>query len=270
MVQFNVTNECLDAILMGITPTKEDRVLSVCGSGCIPFALLAYAGSVDAVDINHKQLDYAQEQLELLKQEDYEKFLSKEVPEAEEESKQRRAFFSRGIKFEISGDNELEKIIMMKRLLRRFGADEYEINGDFNTHTDYLECEIMQRIRQNADKIRFFGIDIRDALNQGKYTKVFLSNIIGYKEQQLDFSAQVFLALSKSLKSGGLFYSTLGNTTGMFLDKAYAERIIPNSTFKLNAHRTELANRLQTNALEKMERGGNPVYTWNPRIYQRA
>ena len=65
-IQGEVTNESIDAVLAGLNPNKEDRILSVCGTGCIPLALLAYAGSVDAVDINQKQLDYVQKQLELL------------------------------------------------------------------------------------------------------------------------------------------------------------------------------------------------------------
>ena len=202
-------------------------------------------------------MDYVQKQLELLKDGRFGEFVSIGMPHIETESKNRRDFFSRGVTW----DPPLKKW---------FGKDDYEVAAIYNSEPDYSNCEILNKAQRNISKIRLLNIDIRDALNQGTYTKVFLSNTVGYKEQQFEFASQIFLALAGSLESNGLFYSTIGNRTSEFMDKAYSEGIIPEGTFILDTTKTKSAARLQADALQRIQSRGGQVYTWNPRVYQKV
>jgi hypothetical protein len=58
MVCYTCTNERLEAIVLGLRLTPEDRVLSAGGSGDQAFAILEYVKSVDAVDILFPQARY--------------------------------------------------------------------------------------------------------------------------------------------------------------------------------------------------------------------
>lgn len=282
----DVTNESLKAIVGALSPTEEDRILSICGTGCVPFALLIDGGSVDAIDIDKSMTAEAKRRLSQIQECDYHGFLNIKAPWAMEESNQRSDFFSRGVKYSFSPP-EGEQRFVVDHYRHQF-MDATRANGtylrmldipllgpDFQKIAPYVgfdfsEAKRLQRLRKKSSRINFHEGDIVDYLERKEFSKVWLSNIIGYKEQGFDFAAQVLLALSNSLISGGLFYSTIGNRTSEFIDRACAEGIMQEGTFKLDSHRTKLANRLQADAIQRIERAGGTTYTWNPRVYQRV
>lgn len=264
-----VTNESLDAILAGLRPTKKDRLLSICGSGDVPFALLEAGCKVDAVDIDPKMIEDSLKQAKLLSEREFRLFLSRTLPWSQVEADQRRDFFSKGIKYKTPTlDSKSQALITY---LRRLEVSEREIwEGDNQAEADFSgsRLEVLSRLVAN---VRFLNTDIITALNEGNYTKVFLSNVIGFnKDQEYDFAVQVFIALAKSLPTDGLFYSTIGNITSKYLERAYAEGRLPQDTFVLDEDKTLAAAGLQNEALSRMKNLGNRVYTWNPRVYKKA
>lgn len=71
---FMTTNESLDAIVKGLEINGNDDILAVCGSGDQAFAMLEYAGSVVAVDMDREQVEYATGRMNALKNGDFKKF----------------------------------------------------------------------------------------------------------------------------------------------------------------------------------------------------
>jgi len=75
------TNENLEFLLEGLNPSKEDNILSICGSGDQAFSMMERGAKVLAVDINKIQLKYSQLRLISLFNEDFEDFfILKENP----------------------------------------------------------------------------------------------------------------------------------------------------------------------------------------------
>ncbi len=70
------TNESILGIVASLSVKKDDAVLSVCGSGDVPFALLEYAKFVCACDISIDQINYAKYRLAQLNQGRYEEFFN--------------------------------------------------------------------------------------------------------------------------------------------------------------------------------------------------
>ncbi len=82
-IGFLSTNESLDAITAGLSPNSTDHVLSITGSGDVPFALFEYARLGISVDSYAAQTDYAQRRAQALLSGDISSFLptpKKEVP----------------------------------------------------------------------------------------------------------------------------------------------------------------------------------------------
>jgi hypothetical protein len=69
------TNESLEAIVRGLDLCRKDDILAVCGSGYQPFAMLEYAKSVLAFDMDKDQIEYAKFQRQRLYDYRYQKFL---------------------------------------------------------------------------------------------------------------------------------------------------------------------------------------------------
>jgi hypothetical protein len=282
----DVTNESLNAIVTALSPMKGDRILSICGTGDVPFAFLTEGGMVDAVDIDGLMISEARRRLSQIQEGDYRGFLGVKSPWAIEESNQRSDFFSPGVKYTFAPPEGGAKLAayhyfcQFRDALRAdgtylrmldiplFGPNFQKVEPYVNF--DFSNARRLNRLRENSGGITFYEGNILDFLGKRRYSRAWLSNIIGYKEQEFDFAARILSALSTSLISGGLFYSTLGNRTGEFIDRMCAEGIIPEGTFKLNPQRTKLAARIQADALQRIERAGGSTYTWNPRVYQKV
>jgi len=71
---FAYTNESLGAVVAGLEPSKDDRILAIAGSGDQAFALAESGAKIKVVDRNPAQLDYVRRRLECLRAGDYEGF----------------------------------------------------------------------------------------------------------------------------------------------------------------------------------------------------
>ncbi len=70
-LSFPHTNESLESITNTLSIKESDKVLSICGCGAQPLALLNYlgnSGSIMAVDYNPKQIKFAKEVIGLIKE----------------------------------------------------------------------------------------------------------------------------------------------------------------------------------------------------------
>jgi hypothetical protein len=66
-VCFPRTNESLAGIVRGLDVGPDDRVLSICGSGDQPLAILEKAESVAAIDVDSEQMAYAMARVDLIR-----------------------------------------------------------------------------------------------------------------------------------------------------------------------------------------------------------
>lgn len=74
-VTYQQTDENLQGIVQGLSPEPQDRILSICGSGDQPFALLENAGYVLAIDHCYNQIQFAIKRKEKLQEQDTASFV---------------------------------------------------------------------------------------------------------------------------------------------------------------------------------------------------
>lgn len=65
-ILYLATNEVVEAVVRGLDVTSQDRVLTVCGSGDVPFGMVERGAEVVALDINGLQVEYARWRLQKL------------------------------------------------------------------------------------------------------------------------------------------------------------------------------------------------------------
>ncbi len=152
-VNYSSTNENLQAIVEGLAPSSEDSVLAIAGSGDQAFALLEFAGRVEAVDISQNQIEFMHSRVKALKERDYTRFFDKlddgwildERSRRKEE--ERRAYFL---------DENLNRL---------------------------------ERIRKKLDNLVIAPPrNIFDTENQPKFSRIYLSNTLGYPQGDLYLS----------------------------------------------------------------------------------
>ncbi|MFT7615782.1 MAG: hypothetical protein ACI8Y7_000607 [Candidatus Woesearchaeota archaeon] len=165
-IQHPVTNENVKAIIAGLEPNSTDKILAVCGSGDVAFALLEYADVV-AVDISHQQVLYALGRKEALQKGDNKKFLSvtgKELTEIEVASKKERNNYF------LEGDR-------MKRISKRL-----------------------------SNLTILLGDDLTSELRPQTYSKVYLSNILGINSVNFSDYCRYLREIGEQLRKPSLIY----------------------------------------------------------------
>ncbi len=73
-VSYIATNETVEAIVESLSVKSDDIILTVCGSGDIPFALLEKGAKVIAVDVSGIQIQYAEWRMKKLESGDVDTF----------------------------------------------------------------------------------------------------------------------------------------------------------------------------------------------------
>ncbi len=73
-VKYPCTNESIPAVLGGLGLKSDDVVVSIAGSGDIPFAISPYVSKVYAVDSDESQIEFMREQVEFLEEGDFDGF----------------------------------------------------------------------------------------------------------------------------------------------------------------------------------------------------
>lgn len=171
------TNEDLGGIIAGMNLSSADDVLAIAGSGDQAFAMLEFAGTVQAVDSVEMQIKLMKMRAKALKDGDYEAFLwysgskysiaSKFVDYHPERLKNRDCYFNE--------EGRLEKI-----------------RGN-------LPCLSILRPR-----------DILTAAKKKGFSKVYLSNALYYSHNNENVFG-ILEGIARNMSKGGLIYITNSN-----------------------------------------------------------
>lgn len=225
-VLYHYTNEPLEAITSGLDMNPSDDVIGVCSSVCLPSAAIQYVRSFLAADTDAEQAEYALRRIEMLRQGNIEGFL-RPVPESE----------LRGIKKILPGGRigyvrETEKKCMERSIAY------------------FSEPGRLEQIRQNIGRLEIRHVnDFLEAMEEGRFSKAYLSNIIGYRGFKADPNEQgeFVREIAGRLRSPGLIYISradrlcFGHIAGLEKDEAL----------------TKAAS-------------GKGIHRWQPAVYRRT
>lgn len=217
VVLYPYTNESLDAIVKGMDVNETDDIIAVGGSICQAAAMLEKAHSVTAVDDSKNQIEYAKERTAMLQEGNIEKFLQLDF-----------------------------------RLL--IGEDKINMEKSI---AYFSEPGRLERIRQKLDKLKIkHADDILGEAKQGRFTKAYLSNIIGYDAFMKGEAEQVAYAeqLAAALEEPGMIYVSNGVTTFLHLSKKLRK------DFAL----TDIAR------AEEAKRNEGSCLVWKPDVWRAA
>ena len=144
---YSHTNESLDGIVKGMNVNETDEIIAVCGSGDQAFALLEYAKSVVAVDNDKEQIEYAKKRAKALKAGDY------------------NGFFPCPNNVYFSPDGSYWKC---------FAG---EVRQYFEKHNPEARLE---KIRKKLGSLEIRHVtDLLDEIQEDRFSKAYLSNILG-------------------------------------------------------------------------------------------
>ena len=233
--KYGATNEHLGAVYAGMNIRPSDRVLAICGSGDVPFALLeginpASSGYVRAVDLLDVQVKYARQHADDLVRGNTEGFrhceeLGEEGYIAQALRKARRVKkVDQGFLDDhgLSADSVAKFLSLSKEgqrdLLKSFsGSNNESFNQRVEMRNDYFsKSGRLERIRDRLSKLEFAKEDIFHDDGQ-KFDKIYLSNVMGYlvgrkvnASETAPLVEGVLNRISPRLKQGGLIYYSLG------------------------------------------------------------
>lgn len=209
-IEAHVTNESLEGVCRSLSPTCGDRVLAICGIGCVPFALAEYGCKVIAVDADQTQLTVAEQLRGKLLEGDYKAFLDVGLPIIDADVNRRSAYFATGCRPLKPIDDPQNQLLESK--LRDLGASDAELYLNGPSDVDFGQCERLNTIRRNLKNVEFRCCNILDALRGEHYSIVYLSNVMGFNDaqHQATFLIPLVSYLRSSLSRGGLWYSTTG------------------------------------------------------------
>jgi len=180
-LNYSHTNEDLQAIVVGLAPTKKDRILAIAGSGDQAFALLEFVKEVSIIDVNSIQIEYIQKRIKFLKEKKYGKFL----------------------KIDKQGKRDN---ILQGKLCKKYSK------GNLIKRDKYFSKKGRLRIIRN--KLSYLKIskkkDILKLLNKKHdFNKIYLSNILRFNHSLGDWDKEAKLLLekvAKNLPRNGLIY----------------------------------------------------------------
>lgn len=171
-ILWHVSNENLAAIVAGLVPSSQDRILAVCGSGDQVFALLEHAGAVYALDKNPDQVKLVENRKKALLRSDYEVFLrvpaKQDIVDRDHEERRNRYFLSEG---------RLDRIRVNVEALSIRVGDIFSQTGTFNKV--YLSNSLTYRLRDSEEAHKDFAA-ITKRLPEGGL--VFVTDMIGIVE----------------------------------------------------------------------------------------
>lgn len=203
-VRFPRTNESLDSVVGGLDVGSDDDVLSICGSGDQPLAILEKARSVVAVDIDSEQLSYALTRVELIQIGKFSLFRNPDVFTA-------CSFWD---------------------LVRALNHRETVVSTYF---TSERLCRIQARLqRLTVRKGDIFEWRDNPDWSESRFDKVYLSNALDAPSSV--GNANVMSRLLPAIKQLGLIY-----VTDRFFIDLFAQEI--NGQLELDEERTNIARR---------------------------
>lgn len=167
-LRYPITNEPLESVVAGLDPSPTSRVLAICGSGDVPFALSEYAGSVSSYDISEAQILFANRRKDALLRGDNKSF------------------------FGLGSVNGLTTPAISER-------DDWL----FKAQRDYFETRL-KLLR--PDSVSFSTNDILSHPNIGEFDSFYLSNIADYGESGQTFIRR--LLFNPNIKKNSRIYFT--------------------------------------------------------------
>jgi len=231
---YYVTNENLEAIMLGLDIQEGDRVLAICGSGDQALAMLENGAEVVAVDKVRAQLVYAREQVKLLRQGNFDGFLN--PPQDDHTS-----CFYQNRKEYFSCHGRLEKI---RSNLGRISF----IEGNIFCLGDGTISIVQGPGERILPALKSFLWNVAKTILQKPFTKIYLSNAVDLS--YFDVDSYSIGQLMDRLVSGGLIYQTCRYESDLF-------KIV---------HRLKLDIDLTSIAQSKEKMGW---YRWWPMIYRK-
>jgi hypothetical protein len=171
------TNEHLGAIVSGLDIQPSDRVLAVAGSGDQALAILEKAGFVKAVDTKQVQIDFLKKRVEAISKGDYDSAFNVE-------------FFGR---YDGCICGAKRNIDVARSMLKR-------------RNSYFLESNRLNQIRNNLANLEISEPDSiqKVAQSDGGFTKIYLSNILGYCGNGASSIAVALRDFASKLPEGGL------------------------------------------------------------------
>ena len=165
---YSCINENIECVLDGISPKKNDIIISIGGSGNIPFAIAPYAKHVYAVDKNPIQIDFIKEQIKL---------------------------------FSVGNKNFYRENFITDSSINFF----YVSSNNIINRKRYFEKNLEKVVNKlgNIPIINGNIFEFAESFSFGEYNELYLSNTLDYEDiisnKKIKFS-------TKHLKIGGLVY----------------------------------------------------------------
>jgi len=278
--KYGATNEPLGAVYAGMDIKPEDRVLAICGSGDVPFALLEGInpnsnGIIRAVDLLDVQVKYAKHQADTLLRGDFNEFMRCE--ELGEEAYIAQALKKARLRKNID-QGFLDENGLSANCVKRFLAlpeegqrDLLKSLSDGNNESFkqrvkmrneyFAESGRLDRIRNRLSRLEFAKEDI--FYNEGQqFDKIYLSNVMGYlvgrkvnASETAPLVEGVLDRISPRLKQEGLVYYSFGE-------------------FPLELPNTSSGWNLEESLCEKARAisDGNPIgdFEWTPVVLKKT
>ena len=205
-----VTNESLDAIVIGLDLSPQNRVLSICGSGDQAFAILEKAREITLVDSRENQINYALNRKKMLLAEDF------------------KGFLNPGIE-----PKDLCESACLDENLAYFSAHRIARISEKVKNPESLKVKIGN----------IYNIDLQNE----KFDRIYLSNSIGYGSNTLNFDLtdERLGSIAPALTSDGLIYVTDGMQVLARSRIDGKSRILAHLGLKINEPLTSKTQRLQ-------------------------
>jgi hypothetical protein len=210
-LRYLATNENLLAIRHGLCAGPQDRVLCIAAAGDQAFALLEHVQKVVVVDMNPRQLDYVEKEIELIRNGD---FLSFQKPQVVLKADPRFGF-------------EVE-------LLE--GLNEYGLEQ----RRKYFTHSRLSAIQKKLDRIHVSKDTVLNSLEGKTFNKAYLTNIIGYQDSDFEEGGLLFSGANK-IEVGGLVYISNTAVRPMFI------QFMAQLGLEKEDHLTEVARALEPN-----------------------
>lgn len=174
-IMYHHTNESLVSIIRGLAINETDDIVSVLGSGDQAFAMLEFANSVLALDINELQAGYASNRAEALAEGDIERFFARRWYN-DQDFRNSNKYFSKG--------SIISTILPVK------------------SRTEKIRAKLGRLEIKHA-------MNFLDEVREGRFSKAYLSNMLGWpgggfekREDRREFIRK----LAPRLRSPGLIY----------------------------------------------------------------
>lgn len=183
MVNDSITNECLESIINGLQPNKEDYILSICGSGDQAFTLASKGSKVLTVDTDLDQIEYAKSRYNFLKKGNLNEFMNPK----ERDSRLRYIGNKNFLLSTIKKSSELDIEFRVGNIFYDFDSSHFSkiyLSNAFNYFGDYDEISFLSKSLKNEGLI-YSLVPLHKSFSNiffKLFNKIFLDKLILQEE----------------------------------------------------------------------------------------